>query len=110
MEEAVGHFPDAQIGVFSSDTLRSSGETREAFAAVQDGRFNLLIGTQVLAKGLDFPNLTLVGVVDGDLGLSNEDLRAGERTFQLLQQVTGRAGRGARRAGRSSKPAPVIAS
>lgn len=94
MEEAVKTFPGASIGVFSSDTLRTAEETRAAFAAVRHGSFNLLIGTQVLAKGLDFPNLTLVGVVDGDLGLSNEDLRAGERTFQLLQQVTGRAGRG----------------
>ena len=93
MEEAVKTFPHARIGVFSSDTLRSPQETRQAFQAVQDGEFNLLIGTQVLAKGLDFPNLTLVGVVDADLGLSNEDLRAGERTFQLLHQVTGRAGR-----------------
>ena len=94
MEEAVAMFPQARIGVFSSDTLRTPAETRAAFAAVQSGQFNLLIGTQVLAKGLDFPDLTLVGVVDGDLGLSNEDLRASERTFQLLQQVTGRAGRG----------------
>ncbi len=94
MEEAVRTFADARIGVFSSDTLRTPAETRAAFAAVADGSFNLLIGTQVLAKGLDFPELTLVGVVDADLGLCNEDLRAGERTFQLLHQVIGRAGRG----------------
>ncbi len=94
MEEAVKTFSDARIGVFSSDTLRTPAETRAAFAAVADGSFNLLIGTQVLAKGLDFPELTLVGVVDADLGLCNEDLRAGERTFQLLHQVTGRVGRG----------------
>ncbi|MGB0785382.1 MAG: replication restart helicase PriA [Alphaproteobacteria bacterium] len=94
MEEAVQTFAEARIGVFSSDTLRSAAETRAAFDAVADGTFNLLIGTQVLAKGLDFPDLTLVAVIDGDLGLSNEDLRAGERTFQLIHQVTGRAGRG----------------
>jgi len=94
MEEATKTFAGARIGVFSSDTLRTPEETRAAFQAVQDGALDLLIGTQVLAKGLDFPNLTLVGAVDADLGLSNEDLRAGERTFQLLHQVTGRAGRG----------------
>ena len=94
MEEATRTFPRARIAVFSSDTLRTPEETRTAFAAVQSGALDLLVGTQVLAKGLDFPNLTLVGAVDADLGLSNEDLRAGERTFQLLHQVTGRAGRG----------------
>ena len=94
MEEAAKIFPSARIGVFSSDTLRDAAETRAAFDAVAAGQFNLLIGTQVLAKGLDFPKLALVGVIDADLGLSNEDLRAGERTFQLLHQVAGRAGRG----------------
>ncbi|UMM63880.1 primosomal protein N' [Aristophania vespae] len=93
-EEARARFPEAKILSMASDTLSSPAATAEAVRKISEGEVNLIIGTQVVAKGWHFPNLTLVGVVDADLGLGGGDLRAGERTMQLLHQVSGRAGRG----------------
>ncbi|WP_086635889.1 primosomal protein N' [Acetobacter sp. DsW_059] len=92
-EEARELFPDARILVMASDTLTSPTAITEAVTRISNREIDLIIGTQVVAKGWHFPYLTLVGIVDADLGLSGGDLRAGERTFQLLHQVAGRAGR-----------------
>ena len=92
-EEARALFPEARIAVFSSDTVRSAADARALVEAMEAGAFDILVATQAAAKGHNFPNLTLVGVVDADLGLRGGDLRAAERTFQLLAQATGRAGR-----------------
>jgi primosomal protein N' (replication factor Y) len=92
-EEARGLFPDARIAVFSSDTTFDPGAAKAMVTRMTAGEFDILVATQAAAKGHDFPNLTLVGVVDADLGLRGGDLRAAERTFQLLTQVAGRAGR-----------------
>ncbi len=92
-EEAALLFPDARRAVMASDTLTTPHAAEELVRQVTDHEIDLLIGTQVVAKGHHFPGLTLVGVVDADLGLGGGDLRAGERTFQLLTQVSGRAGR-----------------
>src|SRR5271168_4364585 len=94
-EEVRGLFPDARVLVLSSDLVATVERMREEFAEIAEGRFDVIIGTQLVAKGHNFPMLNLVGVVDGDLGLSNGDPRAAERTFQLLHQVVGRAGRDA---------------
>ena len=88
-------FPDARILVLSSDLVATIERMREELADVAAGRFDIVIGTQLVAKGHHFPMLNLVGVIDADLGLSNGDPRAAERTFQLLHQVIGRAGRDA---------------
>ncbi len=95
-EEAAALFPDARRAVMASDTLTGPNAAAKMIQAVQDGEINLLIGTQVVAKGHHFPDLTLVGVVDADLGLFGGDLRASERSYQLLHQVAGRAGRAGR--------------
>ncbi len=92
-EEAAARWPDAKIRTVASDTLDRPSSIAELIADILDGRIDILVGTQVLAKGHHFPGLTLVGVVDADLGLSGWDLRAAERTHQLLHQVAGRAGR-----------------
>jgi primosomal protein N' (replication factor Y) len=92
-EEVVGHFPDARTIVLSSDMLGGVKRLRLELEAIANGEADIVIGTQLVAKGHNFPNMTLVGVVDADLGLANGDPRAAERTFQLLSQVTGRAGR-----------------
>ncbi len=92
-EEVVGHFPDARTIVLSSDMLGGVRRLRLELEAIAKGDVDIVIGTQLVAKGHNFPNMTLVGVVDADLGLANGDPRAAERTFQLLSQVTGRAGR-----------------
>jgi primosomal protein N' (replication factor Y) len=92
-EEARALFPDARIAVFSSDTVRSAADARVLVETMEAGQIDILVATQAAAKGHNFPNLTLVGVIDADLGLRGGDLRAGERTFQLLAQATGRAGR-----------------
>lgn len=92
-EEARGLFPDARIAVFSSDTVFDAREARRMVQTMAQGEIDILVATQAAAKGHNFPNLTLVGVVDADLGLRGGDLRAGERTYQLLAQATGRAGR-----------------
>jgi len=87
-------FPQAAIGRMDSDTMTAKHSHRDMLAAFRAGRVNILIGTQMIAKGLHFPNVTLVGVIFADLGLYLPDFRAAERTFQLLTQVAGRAGRG----------------
>jgi len=92
-EEARTLFPDARIAVFSSDTVADAASARALIEAMTAGEFDILVATQAAAKGHNFPGLTLVGVVDADLGLRGGDLRAAERTFQLLTQVSGRAGR-----------------
>ena len=92
-EEAVAAFPEAALLVMASDTLTGPNAAAEAARAISAREKNLIIGTQIVAKGWHFPHLTLVGVVDADLGLSGGDLRAAERTVQLLHQVAGRAGR-----------------
>ena len=86
-------FPEARLAIASSDTLHGPMETQAAIRAMMKREIDVLIGTQIVAKGHHFPQLTLVGVVDADLGGSDGDLRARERTFQLLHQVAGRAGR-----------------
>ncbi|NYZ13615.1 primosomal protein N' [Azospirillum sp. RWY-5-1] len=95
-EEVAELFPDARTAIMASDTLFGPRAIQEMVRKVADHELDLLIGTQVMAKGHHFPMLTLVGVVDADLGLAGGDLRAGERTYQLLHQVAGRAGRGER--------------
>jgi primosomal protein N' (replication factor Y) len=92
-EEAAALFPDARTMVLSSDLITSIETMRAELNAIAEGRVDIIIGTQLVAKGHNFPRLNLVGVVDADLGLSNGDPRAAERTFQLLNQVIGRAGR-----------------
>jgi len=92
-EEMAQRFPGARLGVMASDTLTGPHAAEEFVRAVEARQIDVLIGTQVMAKGHHFPFLTLVGVVDADLGLEGGDLRAAERTFQLLNQVAGRAGR-----------------
>jgi len=92
-EEARLLFPAARIAVFSSDTAFDAREARRLIEAMAEGEIDILVATQAAAKGHNFPKLTLVGVVDADLGLRGGDLRAAERTFQLLAQATGRAGR-----------------
>jgi primosomal protein N' (replication factor Y) len=92
-QEAATLFPDKRILVLSSDLVESMERLRQELDDVAQGRFDLVIGTQLVAKGHHFPKLNLVGIVDADLGLGNGDPRAAERTFQLLHQVVGRAGR-----------------
>jgi primosomal protein N' (replication factor Y) len=92
-EETARLFPGARLAVFSSDTVSDAAAARALIETMTDGGIDILIATQAAAKGHDFPHLNLVGVVDADLGLRGGDLRAGERTFQLLTQVSGRAGR-----------------
>ncbi|MCS6932510.1 MAG: primosomal protein N', partial [Acetobacteraceae bacterium] len=92
-EEAAALFPAARVLVMASDTLPGPKAAEAAARAIEAREVDLIIGTQVVAKGWHFPHLTLVGVVDADLGLAGGDLRAAERTVQLLHQVAGRAGR-----------------
>jgi len=96
-QEAAALFPGSRILVLSSDLVDTIERLREELNDVAAGRFDIIIGTQLVAKGHHFPKLNLVGVVDADLGLANGDPRAAERTFQLLHQVIGRAGREAGR-------------
>jgi primosomal protein N' (replication factor Y) len=100
-EEFVSVFPDARMAIASSDTLHGPQETQAAIRAMAKHEIDVVIGTQIVAKGHHFPQLTLVGVIDADLGGSDGDLRARERTFQLLHQVSGRAGR-------AEKPGTVL--
>ena len=95
-EEVLARFPDARTIVLSSDMMGGVSRLRLELEAIAKGEVDIVIGTQLVAKGHNFPNLTCVGVVDADLGLANGDPRAAERTFQLLSQVTGRAGRAGR--------------
>jgi primosomal protein N' (replication factor Y) len=92
-EEARLIFPNARLAVFSSDTVTTARGARAMIEGMARGEFDIMVATQAAAKGHNFPGLTLVGVVDGDLGLRGGDLRAAERTYQLLTQVCGRAGR-----------------
>jgi primosomal protein N' (replication factor Y) (superfamily II helicase) len=94
-EEVRDLFPQARLLVLSSDLVATVERLREELDDVAAGRFDIVIGTQLVAKGHHFPKLNLVGVIDADLGLNNGDPRAAERTFQLLHQVVGRAGRDA---------------
>ncbi|HEY2806742.1 MAG TPA: primosomal protein N', partial [Gemmatimonadales bacterium] len=93
-EHVAARFPSARIARMDVDTTTGKWAHQKILDAVAAGRVDILVGTQMIAKGLDFPNVTLVGVVDADVALNLPDFRAGERTFQLLTQVAGRAGRG----------------
>jgi primosomal protein N' (replication factor Y) len=87
-------FPQARVRRMDSDTLKRKEDYRRILGDFRTGRIDILVGTQMIAKGLHFPNVTLVGIIYADLSLHQPDFRAGERTFQLLTQVAGRAGRG----------------
>lgn len=95
-EEVAERFPKARVAVLSSDLFGSARALKDTIAEIAAGGADIIIGTQIVAKGHNFPRLTLVGVVDADLGLQGSDLRAAERTFQLMRQVAGRAGRAER--------------
>jgi primosomal protein N' (replication factor Y) len=99
-EEVAHRWPEARVAVLSSDLFGSARALKERFTDIANGGADIIIGTQIVAKGHNFPLLTLVGVIDADLGLQGSDLRAAERTFQLMRQVAGRAGR-ADRAGQA---------
>ena len=112
-DEVADLFPEARTMVVTSDTIWSPARAAEFVRAMEAGEIDIVVGTQLVTKGYHFPNLTLVGVVDADLGLQGGDLRAAERSFQQIQQVAGRAGRGDK-AGRvlvqtHDPGAPVIA-
>lgn len=92
-EEVTARFPDARVAVLSSDLFGSARALKAQIETIASGGADIIIGTQIVAKGHNFPLLTLVGVIDADLGLQGSDLRAAERTFQLMRQVAGRAGR-----------------
>ena len=92
-EEVSARFPDARAVVLSSDLYGSARALKDTIATIAAGGADIIIGTQIVAKGHNFPALTLVGVIDADLGLQGADLRAAERSFQLMRQVAGRAGR-----------------
>ena len=96
-EEVKARFPDARLAVLSSDLFGSARALKDAIVKIAEGAADIIIGTQIVAKGHNFPLLTLVGVIDADLGLQGSDLRAAERTFQLIRQVAGRAGRAEKR-------------
>ncbi|NBE07724.1 primosomal protein N' [Paragemmobacter ruber] len=98
-EEVAARFPEARVAVLSSDLFGSARALKAQIEAIAGGEADIIIGTQIVAKGHNFPLLTLVGVIDADLGLQGSDLRAAERTFQLMRQVAGRAGRAEGRKG-----------
>jgi len=100
-DEVADRFPDARIAQATSDTLNTPEKIGDFVAAAEGGAIDVIVGTQLVTKGYHFPELTLVGVVDADLGLEGGDLRAGERTYQQIAQVAGRAGR-------ASKPGEVL--
>ncbi|PQJ27197.1 helicase-related protein [Rubritalea profundi] len=87
-------FPKSCIARIDADTMRRKNALRDTLAKFKANKLDIIIGTQMIAKGLHFPNVTLVGILNADLGLHVPDFRAGERTFQLISQVAGRAGRG----------------
>jgi primosomal protein N' (replication factor Y) len=89
-------FPDARVARMDSDTMRRPGSHQKVLSSFRSGEVDVLLGTQMIAKGLDFPNVLLVGVVNADAALHFPDFRAAERTFQLVTQVAGRTGRGDR--------------
>ena len=88
--------PEARLAIVTSDTLNSPEKAAQFVAEAEAGAIDVIVGTQLVTKGFHFPELTLVGVVDADLGLEGGDLRAAERTYQQIAQVAGRAGRGAK--------------
>ena len=96
-EEATRLFPEARIAILSSDITGTARAMKARIEEIASGAADIIIGTQIVAKGHNFPLLTLVGVIDADLGLQGGDLRAAERTFQLMRQVAGRAGRAERK-------------
>ena len=96
-EEAAALFPEMRIEVLSSDLMTGPAHLKERLAAIAAGEADIIIGTQMIAKGHNFPLLTLVGAIDADMGLQGGDLRAAEKTFQILHQVAGRAGRADKR-------------
>ena len=100
-DEVADIFPDARVAIATSDTLNSPDKAAEFLEMVQNKAIDVIVGTQLVTKGFHFPELTLVGVVDADLGLEGGDLRAADRTYQQVAQVAGRAGRG-------SKPGEVL--
>ncbi len=107
MEATVAQlFPKAVVRRMDADSMTRKDAYRETLRAFRAGKIDILVGTQMIAKGLHFPNVTLVGIINADLALHMPDFRAGERTFQLLTQVAGRAGRGESRAKFSCKPSP----
>ncbi|SDC96080.1 replication restart DNA helicase PriA [Sphingomonas sp. YR710] len=93
-DEVTALFPDARMAIATSDTLSTPARAAEFVERMEAGAIDVVVGTQLVTKGYHFPNLTLVGVIDADLGLSGGDLRAAERSFQQIAQVAGRAGRG----------------
>ena len=93
-DEVAERFPEARVTVVTSDTLNSPAKIAEFVEATENRLIDVIVGTQLVTKGYHFPELTLVGVIDADLGLEGGDLRAGERTYQQIAQVAGRAGRG----------------
>ncbi|WP_242096760.1 primosomal protein N' [Sphingomonas sp. CROZ-RG-20F-R02-07] len=95
-DEVTTLFPEAKVAVVTSDTIWSPAKAAEFVGRMEAGDIDIVVGTQLVTKGYHFPNLTLVGVIDADLGLEGGDLRAAERTFQQIRQVSGRAGRGAK--------------
>ena len=92
--EVRARFPDVLCLRMDTDTMQAHGSHERALAAFRSGKVRILLGTQMIAKGLDFPNVTLVGVINADTALHLPDFRAAERTFQLVTQVAGRTGRG----------------
>lgn len=92
-DEARLHFPQARVEILSSDTVSTPDEIKDRLSRMERGEIDILVGTQMVVKGHNFPKLTFVGVVDGDLLMGGSDPRAGERTYQTLVQVAGRAGR-----------------
>ena len=95
VEETIAHlFPRAKVARIDADTMSKKDRFRQVLSDFRAGKYDMLLGTQMIAKGLDFPRVTLVGIIDADLSLQLPDFRAAERTFQLLTQVAGRAGRG----------------
>lgn len=92
-EELARKIPNIRLGIASSDTISSLSKIEELIQQVKNNQIDVIIGTQILAKGHHFPNITLVGIVDGDLGLQGADIRSSEKTYQLVNQVAGRAGR-----------------
>ncbi|MEE4119031.1 MAG: primosomal protein N' [Paracoccaceae bacterium] len=100
-EEVADVFPEARVALLSSDLFGSARALKARVEEIVQGAADLIIGTQIVAKGHNFPGLSLVGVIDADLGLQGSDLRAAERTFQLMRQVSGRAGRTIERRGRA---------
>ena len=100
VEEVKTEFPDARISILSSDSVAQAGSAEQLIDQIISGRVDIIVGTQMAAKGHHFPHLDFVGVIDADLGLGGGDLRAAERTYQLLWQVAGRSGRESGRSGK----------